>query len=939
MSITDRTFASVVQPAENRSSVSPDTPTTAVYISNLLREVLLEHDVGEALRILHYEGVALFVDIADSTSIVNRFGELGSEGVETLHGMLNRCFGTVFEIVESYGGDVVGIYGDAILAVWRYRGRHDMAVHRASAAALHIREYAGKLSAESGFSWHFRLVLSGGCLTAIACCGEESPNFFIVTGEPIQALASISHRGESDSIILTESLLPYFAAGELHRSQSLIWQLNAFAGEPAALIERRASIEHPPPIGLGIVPRMITDRVRDGYMGWLAEFRVLTVVFVQLPGIESAPASHIQNAVCAVERAARSVGLSIFQVNVEEKGLVAIIASGLPPFAQEAGALRAVQAAQQIHETLFAMDIRSSVGVSTGRVFCGDVGSSSRRECLVTGPAMHLAAGLMGAAAGGILCDTATAAAISDHIELPEPTPVLVKGTTDPIPAYRGDVLRPATRAHSQTTNELRGREREVQLITEAFERQAAGHTVVALIEGEPGAGKSRLLSHAARIARERHLTLIETGTSPIESATAYYACRALLQQLLLRPADTNFDVRTLRARLDDMLRGHALQQKAALIEDILPLDIEDKGLAGQITGPARLAGLEDIFVYLASHRAAPSGLVLLVDDIHWLDDPSAHILLTLVRRVERVLLVMTTRPMDNSEAPKVRGLCTSSDVKLSLARLSRMAVLNMTCDLLCVRSVAPRVADFVFEHSEGLPFHAEQLVLSLRDRAVLSISDGRCSIESELTAGIVPGNLRDLIVSRIDSLDARHQIAAKMASAIGRTFEIDVLREILPFAVEASTLPALLQELMETGILEPGFTREGGRCSFRHILIQEATYELLTFDQRKRLHRNIATSIESRSVGDLEPRYAELANHWENAGQFERAVDYWRKASQLALRRYANYDALSHVDRIERLAGHTSIHLDLPLQSEIAQIRADACHELSRFTEAISQN
>src|SRR5581483_6403006 len=173
-----------------------------------------------------------------------------------------------------------------------------------------------------------------------------------------------------------------------------------------------------------------------------------------------------------------------------------------------------------------------------------------------------------------------------------------------------------------------------------------------------------------------------------------------------------------------------------------------------------------------------------------------------------------------------------------------------------------------------------------------------------------------------------------KVASAIGRTFRVDMLQGLLPETIERPTLVHELGRLAAVGIFDDhALTHDS--CAFRHVIIQETTYELLTFAQRRPLHARIAAFIEEHYASDLEPHYSELAEHSQRAGRVQAAIGYWRRAARLALRRYANYDALRHVDRIEHLVTSMSIPVPRALQAELVQIRADACHELSRFDEA----
>lgn len=121
----------------------------------------------------------------------------------------------------------------------------------------------------------------------------------------------------------------------------------------------------------------------------------------------------------------------------------------------------------------------------------------------------------------------------------------------------------------------------------------------------------------------------------------------------------------------------------------------------------------------------------------------------------------------------------------------------------------------------------------------------------------------------------------------------------------------------------------------FRHVIIREVTYNLLTLEQRRPLHRDIARYLESQHVDNLERQYAELAEQWECAEEFERAVAYRQKAAATSLERYANHDVLAHIGRIEQMVARQRFELPTPQQADLARMQADACHELSRWAEA----
>jgi adenylate cyclase len=911
------------------------------YVPRLLGELALELHGDEPFRCFPLNGIVVFVDIVDSTATVEQFAVAGLEGAERLGGILNEYFATVFGIVQANEGDVIRLHGDAVLALWRATDSRDLAeaaARASSAAAALCERNAEWSSSQPGVILRHRVVVSGGPMLAMVLRSHDEQSFFMLTGAPIDALSTATHGAVSEPVVTADVLrLQSTAADGLSPSAN---------GEPLCARAMCGAAPSSPPIIVSerhagvvrkFVPRMVADRMAKADLRWLAEFRVVTMVYVRLEGLESAPPDRIDAAVGVIQDTIRPFGIALFDLLIGDKGLIAQIACGVPPSAQERNAVRALEAARQIQPRLRAIGIGSSIGVASGRAFCGDVGNDSRRECLITGTAMHTGARLMQAAGGGILCDSATAQAASDHFHFTEPVLLALKGIREAVSVYRADGLELKSRGISDAANTVHGRGAEIRGIAAALEDLERDRGATLLIEAEPGAGKSRLLAHIRAEASARGMIVAGTATSSIELTTAYFACRSLVRQLLLVPSDPpDADVALLRQRLLEAVSADALRQKAALIEDILPLGIEQKGLATEITGPARLAGLEDLFVLLASRRASAAPLVVLVDDVHWLDDPSARLLLALVRRVPRVLLTLATRALDDKAAPNVRKLVEMTAIALPLARLDRNAMVSMLRELLGVRSVPPDFADFVYEQAEGLPFHTEQLALSLLDRGVVRVAEGRCRVDmSELSSRTVPDNLRDLIVSRIDALGPVHQVTAKIASAIGRTFRLEILRHIFPFAFELSGLNDVLRDLARVGILESAAPADHSTCGFRHVLIKEATYELLTFEQRQPLHKRIAEFIEERYQSDLEPHYAELADHFERAGEFSRAIEYRQQAAQLAMRRYANHDALKHLDRIEALSSCAQLPMSRSQAAQFAEIRADALHELTRFTDA----
>ncbi|MEJ8852538.1 AAA family ATPase [Variovorax rhizosphaerae] len=914
------------------------------YLSRLLK---MQFSAGAAQASWRetFPAVVLLVDIAESSPLTERFEAEGPHGAERLNTVLDRYFGEVFDIVAAHGGDVVQVEGDAVLALWRDDRVPDDPASRAARAAIALREAFDGRPLMFDVVLRHRIALAAGPITAISFQNQGERGFLLVTGAPIHDMAELAHAGDPGEIVMTDGF-----AERVDAIATTMKNGNAFR----RLVSLREPVTLPDSVPPGCdepvdalahryVPRVVLERAAASEAGWMAEFRMLSIVYTHLSDLDLEAedfAERIHQAIDTLQATIDPLLAGVFEVAVGDKGVIVLVAFGLPGQARENDAARALEAARRIHDGLLDHGFASSIGVSTGRAFCGDVGSRTRRHFLVSGPLMYRGARLMQGAGGGILVDDATvrAASSASHFRFATPLPIAIKGMQQPLMAHRFDMGLDAGTAQARGPKWLHGRDSEVHAFDRVLDGLAQGQGAVVAIEAESGGGKSHLLRQVEMAARARGFNVMLATASAFQTLEAYATCRSLVKRLLWMAGDPpEPPPALLRQRLVEALRGDPAEAKAALLEDILPLHFKDDGLAAQISGQARLAGLEDLLAALLIRAAADAPLVLAVDDLHWIDQPSAQLMLGLCKRLPHLLWVLASRPLDGNAAPHGVQLFELARPRLSLARLPMDSIQAIVADLLGVPAVAKRLVEFIHRRCEGLPFHAVQLTLALLERGVLAVRDGKVRIvESDLESSIVPTNVRDLIVSRLDGLAPSHLMTAKVASVIGRSVSIEVVRAIYPLAVADAGIDAMLKDLVTAAILEADPQAEGAYV-FQHAIIQEVTYDLLTLRQRQPLHRQLAGFIEQRHAGELEAHFAELAHHWELATEFDSAVRYRQLAATFAVERSANHDALNHIAHLQRVAAHARLALPAQQQAELARLQGDACHELSRFEEAHS--
>ena len=234
----------------------------------------------------------------------------------------------------------------------------------------------------------------------------------------------------------------------------------------AAPLVRAGPVEAAGPALRGYVPAAVTARLAAGQSAWISELRSVTVLFLRLPGLDDISSETLEQAqqlVGAVQEALYEYEGSVNKVGVDDKGATLVAAFGLPPVAHEDDAVRAVQAALEVQARLQRRGLRPALGLATGRVFCGSVGSSQRREYTMIGGVVNLAARLMQAANDELVCDAATRQATQAKFAFEALAPRRLKGWAEPVGVFRPRGQR-LTRPPGGS---LVGRAREQGLLTQ----------------------------------------------------------------------------------------------------------------------------------------------------------------------------------------------------------------------------------------------------------------------------------------------------------------------------------------------------------------------------------------------------------------------------------------------------------------------------------------
>jgi class 3 adenylate cyclase len=683
---------------------------------------------------------------------------------------------------------VITFTGDGLLAAWPAIDE-DLAVstRRAGQAALAVRAALHDYEADNGVRLALRLGVGAGDVMALHVGGLGGRWQLLLAGSPLIQASAAERRSSPGEVTLSPEA--WEQAGDTCTGQTL-------PGGYLELTTADASKVHParsrPTQQFGdavraYVPEVVRARLAAGQTEWLAELRQVTPLFLNLLDVDSAAADllePLQLVMATVQPILQRYEGSLKQVVVDDKGLTLIAVFGLPPLAHEDDPARAARAALGVHAALQQLGMRCAIGLTTGRAFCGAVGSDVHREYDVIGEVMNLAARLMQAAPDRILCDGPTYQAARSRLTFQDLPAILVKGRSAPVKVYRP--VEPARKTHRPRS--MLGRVDERATLAERLRALEAGTSGLVVIDGEPGIGKSRLLTDLFERAHAQGVRSLTGAGDAIEKSTPYYAWRPIFTHLMgLVGVD---DIEERRARVLAHVQAEpALARLAPLLNSVLPLDLPESQLTAQLTGEVRADNTRQLLVRLLQPAATPAGggrpLLLVLDDAHWFDSASWALTRLVVAQVRPLLLMLATRPLVEPLPDDYRQLRADPTIEsLRLEPLDADDILALACDRLGVRRLPEPVAALVQERAQGNPFFSEQLAYALRDAGLIRITDGVCTIApdaGDLSAMSFPDTMQGVVAGRIDRLPPGHELTLKVASVIGRLFAFHTLHDVHP--------------------------------------------------------------------------------------------------------------------------------------------------------------
>jgi class 3 adenylate cyclase/tetratricopeptide (TPR) repeat protein len=622
------------------------------------------------------------------------------------------------------------------------------------------------------------------------------------------------------------------------------------------------------------------------------------------------------------------------------------------PQAHEDDPQRATRAGLEIVEAVQAlssemaqpgMSLAVRVGIHTGLVVAGDIGSGELRdEMAIVGETPNIAARLQALAEPGtVVIGSNTRRLVEGLFVVEELGPQAIRGIADPIPVYR---VREASAAPSRFEaaavrglTPLVGREEEVQLLLSRWQRAKEGEGQVVLLSGEAGIGKSRIVQTLREaLTDERHVSL-RLFCSPFYAKSSLHPFVDQLERGagLQRqdPAEVKLD------KLETLL-GQASRrptEAAAILAPLMSIPTGTRYPALDLTPQQHKARAFDVLTEQLTGLAARLPVLMSLEDVHWVDPSSIELLVRLIERCQHLpaLIVMNFRP--EFQPP---WTILSHVTALSLTRLTQREAATLVGRVTGGKRLPPEVLERIVARTDGVPLFVEELTKAILESGMLEEEDGSYALKGPLPALAIPASLHDSLMARLDRLAPVKEVA-QLAAMLGRNFSHELLAAVS--SIKDPELARALGQLIEAELLHQRGTPPSVIYDFKHALVQDVAYGSLLRSKRQHLHMRIGTVLETQFPDVVEAKPELLSHHFREAGLSPRAIPYALRAGDRAVLRYANAEARTHfLDALDMARGlsdpQASARAQIDATLKLASAGIDRGHfdaDLARLDEA----
>jgi class 3 adenylate cyclase/predicted ATPase len=652
-------------------------------------------------------------------------------------------------------------------------------------------------------------------------------------------------------------------------------------------------------------PKHLAERILISKSALEGERKQVTVLFADLKGsmellADRDPEEARKLLDPVLERMMEAVHRYEGTVNqVMGDGIMALFGA---PLAHEDHAVRACYAALRMQDTVkrYAEEVHRTqgiplqirVGLNSGDVVVRSIGSDLHMDYTAVGQTTHLAARMEQAAIpGSILISPETLRLAEGYVVVKSLGPMPIRGLPAPVEVF--EVVGAATvrsrlqAAAARGLTRFVGRDAEINQLRQALERAKTGHGQLVAVVGEPGVGKSRLFWEFTHSHRTQGWLIVESSSVSYGKATAFLPLVDLLRTYF--QIEARDEARKIREKVMGKLLSldRTLEPSLPALLWLLDIPVEDPQWQ-RLDPPQRRQQTLDGIKRLLLRESQVQPLLVLFEDLHWIDEETQALLDSLVESLPtaRLLLLVNYRP----EYQHAWGGKTYYG-QLRIDPLPPESVDELLKALVGSDAELAPLKRLLVERTEGNPFFLEESIRALVETKALVGERGAYHLAKTAQTLQIPATAQAILAARIDRLSPENKRLLQAASVIGKDVPFALLRAVAEGPAEE--LRSGLSHLQAAEFLYEARLFPDLEYTFKHALTQEVAYNTVLLERRRILHERAAEAIEAHFAERLPEHYNELAHHYSRSGNAARAADYLQRAGQQAVERSAYAEAI----------------------------------------------
>jgi len=578
------------------------------------------------------------------------------------------------------------------------------------------------------------------------------------------------------------------------------------------------------------------------------------------------------------------------------------------PIALEDAPQRAIRSALFIHREINQFSdrmkqekgipaIRMRAGIHTGPVVVGALGNDLRVQFTAVGDTVNLASRVQNLAEPGTTYVTEDTFKLTEGFFRFEALgEKKVKGKEGPVKVYQ--VIAPSTRRTKFDVSAERGltsfigRERELELLLDGFQRVKLGKGQAFSIISEAGVGKSRLLYEFRKAVANEDVNFLEGKCLSYNKGVAYHPVIDILK--------STFDIQEgeadqgIREKVKKGLEFMKVDEPSTLPYLLELLSVKDSGIDLISMSPeAKKDRINEAIKRIVLKGSEIQPLIIAFEDLHWIDKISEDVVRSHLDSIpgSRVLLIFTYRP----EFVHTWG-AKSYHNQLTLHRLSNRESLEMLTSILGTREIEKSLEEIILEKTEGVPFFIEEFIKSLKELKIIERKDNSYRLSKDIYQLTIPSTIQDVIMARVDSLPERAKEVLQTGSVIEREFSYPLISRVT--GLPEKELLSYLSALKDSELLYERGIYPQSNYIFKHALTREVVYDSILAKKKKKLHEEIGSVIEELYKDNLNEHYEILSEHYFLSENYLKSAGYSKLSSKKAEKAVSFNDAITYAKK-----------------------------------------